>query len=494
MVAISLGLGLGLTPGKGGGVLPLFDQIAAAGDLMFAFRADNKGAREVSSGAVSSIPSTGAGFNPAAQATAGARPLAQTRYAQFDGVDDHLTQGNDRGTLTLASRYTIDNTNTGLAYLADGGVVSGDHGRLTGGEPSPTPGVRVYDLIGGVLVLRWQVTLASVGVASTASVQGVWVDPIDNTIYAMCYGTGIVIHLRADGSLIEKLTGFSLAGNGLTGDPSYPDCLVVGLNNSGVINWVRKSDKTVVKTVTLPQTPDQLEFNALKRWLEFTYGTDVVSGNVAAFALYNNALVGVKTSTVADCIEGSARRGSQRAINNDGGFHLGASGLNELMIFDETPFPTGAAPGSKFGIAWVGQIPSTKASTGAILAGGQGSLTSANTSGFDVLAPANSSTVQRAQLQNQNYDFATDLLGWHVHCLITDLTAKTMAYYLDGALQETKTLTTTIAYLTTQNWCLGAEHRSTGPTLFGKVNIGGAVGFINPDVWAARVMAELATI
>jgi hypothetical protein len=454
---------------------------------MFGVDASANATRTDVSSAVSEITAGGSGLSAFVQATAGFRPVAAARSSQFDGTDDYLSQGNDRGTLTLSTSTTVpDGASssgshgaccTGLGRFSDGQFVIGNHGRDGGSDPTPIPSIMCFAL--GSTTPVWETTCASIGVASSASVQGVVVLP-DDTVWACAAGTGDMIHLARDGSLIEVKSGFSSVANGITYDPAYPGHLVVGLSNSAVVSWIRLSDMATVKTVTLTSTPDQLAFDAVRGCLWFTYGTDGVSGNVSAFSLKNNALIGNYVSTSADCIEGLVWAGSTVYIANDAYFHSGASGLNQILTFTATALPTGAAPGSAFSLGWAGMIPSTKASTGVVLCGGQPSLTTAGTTGVGLYIPTSSSTVLRLIIQNQTYNFTVDLLTWHAYRFKFDLTAETVELFIDGASQGVTSISTiSIAYLTSQNWALGAEHRSTGPVTFGKSYVGRAIGYID---------------
>lgn len=267
-------------------------------------------------------------------------------------------------------------TCTGLAIDTAGNLWLGNDGRRRGGSIFAASVVRTN--AAGTVKLA-EHTLASLGLPTDSSVQGVAFIPASATgganelWFARTAGATRQVHrIDADtGALLANPWGGAAftALNGLTYDSDL-DALIVGDNTSTARWFARTAPDTAspLRTMALSLVPDQLHYDAARKWVWCTGGPNGSDGLLRARNALNSPNADHLQMTVAGCrsIEGVATTPAGLIVVNDDYFHGALTDINELRFH---PYPAGLPAGSQayptgdrvqfFGLA---RVPATPAS------------------------------------------------------------------------------------------------------------------------------------
>lgn len=315
-------------------------------------------------GAVSSWQAKG-GRGTVSSNSSSEQPTKTSAGVSFDGIGDILTDAG-RSFGSPVATYNIDAvwhasplgdpdqfTNTGITRAPDGTWWLVNH---PAGAPSRSDGILVRFSADFSTVLETIDLGAVYGVGTIGGPQGIVYDTDDDTLWFTSALMNRVKHIRTDGTPLPADDIVFPSPAGLAIDQAQGTLIILesegsaSNQNAGIMRTVNKSTGATVASGTLTDHPDwdQIHFDQDSRALFVTGGYEYAGQGDTYVSIYSmdgpnylRQLSFIRTPE-PDAIEGIAYHDGKLYINNDAGFHGGASGVNEVVEYD-----VGAIVGTK---------------------------------------------------------------------------------------------------------------------------------------------------
>lgn len=451
------------------------------------------------SGAVATwVPSFGSAGN-VAQGTAGSRPTHSSGKVTFDAVDDVLESSQDP--LSLVSLVRAVNlpaasngaaaggfTCTGLARAIDGTWWCGNDGRdvFSGSNGLQLPSV--VHLSNDFSTKLGEILLKPL-FSGTLSVQGVAIDPSDQTLWIASLDDKKILHISTAGSVIGSIS-LSYTPNGLCWD-TLRDQMIIGRTVSDVnIEWrnragsVTKSASFGVSGIT---DPDHFFFNPYdgaegQIWISQGANNSIclvefydIASSIVLGPTVGNPLTA--SGTVANAVEGLHYDFATETLTvlNDGAFHQ----VSDTPLNRALQYRFSRPLGTKFSVFCVAKWVAVQAISANIWSLGN-PVATANYGGVALFNTANVTNQVRVFSQTGTSVASQDIISVSIadnrvkslYYIEFDYVAKTVNTYIAGVLASSGALTNSLGVgFTGRKQIAGARRADSTGVLVNFANI-----------------------
>lgn len=288
------------------------------------------------------------------------------------------------------------------------------------------------------------------------TVQGVAYDTSDDTLWIASTDENLIRHITKAGA--DLGTFAAAAVNGLAYD-SLNDALIwiASTGAATTATWIRCSDGTTLKTKKVRGLCDQFYFDPADGTEGSLYTSSGVNGNgsygwVDKIDVASNLWQGSWFLPEALAIEGIYVRNGVLYVMNDGYYHLGT--LNQVLTYSVDALGVGMS--TRIVVAGTTRMVASPAAT-VCLASGNDPLSAW---GVGLFVPTGGTTLRLIVITTAGTQIT---VNWTVtvttrfsYWVDMDLTAKTAALYVNGALVSSQALTGVGASLPKMVWAFGA--------------------------------------
>ncbi len=448
------------------------------------------------SGAVAQVASRPIGprsLAPAAvQATAGNRPAASPGFATFDGSNDILYEPLGAGAITYGSSVTCPDASTstagkgfvctGLSRASDGTFWVGNHGwanSVSGASAEPS----IFHLASDLTTVIGEYTLTALGLTPTAnaSVQGVVVDPRDQSVWFLKTANDPrIVHISAAGALIASFP-LSVGGpfNGL-GFDAVQNQLVLCERNSPVLRWFDpETGLATGQSTALPTRSDgydQIYVDAAQDLVLATSGANGTAGFIVYLELSTGLPIRSITAANATAIEGVTVDGAGNMWVASDSFYHNATGVNFIGVYTYAQ-PSLRPLSTRLLIGGIFRRTATNAA-GAVLFG-LGDPTNNSFGGFSINHPSSTTdTLSIVVSGGAGFTAAAavvDADATHLVIFDVDVTAKTVTPRVNGVAQAAISVPNIWTAFRANRWAIGGSRPDTTGSRYVKAEVTAAI-------------------